>query len=164
MSRNDDNIDILGGILRRIGNFDPADFNENFTERLILQKTVYLMQTFGLNIGYRYSWYLRGPYSPALTRDAFSLIQRYDELPTIRFVSENAEDRFSQFLDFLNGHSHDEEWLEVVASIHFLFERSSNKDRELIWQRIKQKMPTLRRKTYDRCWDELEAMGLLGVE
>jgi len=44
-----------------------------FFERLILQKAIYLAQAGGINLGYHYQWYLHGPYSPALTRDAFSM-------------------------------------------------------------------------------------------
>ena len=48
---------------------DLADFNR----RLVLQKTVYLVQAAKVDLGYTFRWYLRGPYSPGLTRDAFSL-------------------------------------------------------------------------------------------
>jgi hypothetical protein len=45
----------------------------SFGHRLILQKTVYLAQACGVDLGYDFHWYLRGPYSPALTRDAFAV-------------------------------------------------------------------------------------------
>src|SRR5262245_35544812 len=56
-------LDALGHAL------DLADFDR----RLILQKTVYLVQAAGVHLGYSYRWYLRGPYSSELTRDAFAL-------------------------------------------------------------------------------------------
>src|SRR3989442_1336381 len=46
---------------------------DDFPSRLSLQKTIYLVQAAGVDLGYSYSWYLRGPYSSALTRDAFAL-------------------------------------------------------------------------------------------
>ncbi len=46
---------------------------ESFDDRMALQKTIYLCQQAGVHLGYRYNWYLRGPYSPDLTRDAFDL-------------------------------------------------------------------------------------------
>lgn len=45
----------------------------SFDHRLIIQKAVYLIQKAGLDLGYNFRWYLRGPYSSALTRDAFAL-------------------------------------------------------------------------------------------
>ena len=44
-----------------------------FDDRMAIQKAIYLCQEAGVHLGYRYSWYLRGPYSPDLTRDAFAL-------------------------------------------------------------------------------------------
>ena len=44
-----------------------------FDDRLILQKAVSILQQAGVELGYHFHWYLRGPYSPALTRDAFSI-------------------------------------------------------------------------------------------
>lgn len=46
-----------------------------FDDRLILQKVVYLLQESGLEMGYRYHWYLRGPYSTGLTDDAYFLVK-----------------------------------------------------------------------------------------
>jgi hypothetical protein len=46
----------------------------SFDDRLILQKAVYLAQAAGVELGYFFHWYLRGPYSPSLTRDAFAMV------------------------------------------------------------------------------------------
>jgi len=162
MSRIIDKVDILGGILHRIGNFNPSNFNSNFSDRLILQKTIYLMQAFGLQIGYGYNWYLRGPYSPALTRDAYKLIEKYDTLPTIRFVSSESEDIFSKFLDFIERHKTNGEWLEILASIHFLYRNSFNKNKENIWTKVKSKKSNLKKGRFDTCWNELVQIGLIG--
>ena len=37
---------------------------QTLEDRKIFQKAVYLGQLSGLDLGYRYSWYLRGPYPP----------------------------------------------------------------------------------------------------
>ena len=52
------------GIPVRVGQVD---------ERLLLQKGVYLLQEAGVHLGYRYRWYLRGPYSTGLANDVFFL-------------------------------------------------------------------------------------------
>lgn len=58
----------LGLALRDAG--IKVDMSE-FDRRLVLQKTVYLLQEAGVHLGYPYRWYLRGPYSPALADDLF---------------------------------------------------------------------------------------------
>ena len=46
---------------------------QEFDERLIVQKAIYLAQAAGVDRGYFFRWYLRGPYSPELTRDVFGI-------------------------------------------------------------------------------------------
>lgn len=50
----------------------PSDMG-SFETRLIMQKSVYLIQAKGFDLGYHFSWYLHGPYSRDLTADAYSL-------------------------------------------------------------------------------------------
>ena len=52
---------------------------ESFNDRLVLQKSVMLIQKAGVNLGYSYNWHLRGPYSPGLTSDAFAITPRTSE-------------------------------------------------------------------------------------
>jgi uncharacterized protein YwgA len=77
----------LGGILKRIGNYNPEMFESSFNDRLIFQKTIYLLQAFGLYLGYYFSWYIHGPYSTTLTRDGFALIDKYSERVHYAFLT-----------------------------------------------------------------------------
>lgn len=60
----------LGLVLRETG--VPVSVR-SFADRLIMQKTGYLLQQAGVSLGYHFSWYLRGPYSPDYTDDVFAL-------------------------------------------------------------------------------------------
>ncbi len=91
----------LNGVLNRIGNFDPSQFKDDFDSRLVLQKTIYLLQAFDLNLGYQFNWYLRGPYSPDLAHATYSLADCYDKEVVIEFSNTRAEERFGEFLRFL---------------------------------------------------------------
>jgi len=51
-----------------------------FDERLLIQKSVCTMQYAEVNLGYRFRWYLRGPYSTELTSDAFLLAGQKQQL------------------------------------------------------------------------------------
>ncbi len=121
-----DRVHSLGGILKRIENFRPERFEQSFDERLKLQKTIYLLQQgFGIHLGYRPNWYLRGPYSPNLARDGFALTERYKDIPEQWFSDRKLEARFQRFLDFIKPHGTDAEWLETAASILYLVKEMS---------------------------------------
>ena len=97
-----------------------------FTARKILQKKIYLFQLTGIDLGYRYNWYLHGPYSPALADDVFSLreeIEYDDEFNDYELNSETKE-KFGTLtkLEVLPEHQQTskDEWLELVASLHYL--------------------------------------------
>ncbi|PCJ55344.1 MAG: hypothetical protein COA73_13565 [Candidatus Hydrogenedentota bacterium] len=115
---------------------------ENFQKRLILQKSIYLLQKAGVKLGYSYSWYLRGPYSRGLTSDAFDMKDeintKYDDsvgwnlddnscsvIKNIQPLLTSAPDGFpsesttSEDQDFELAN-----WLELLASAHFLIDTS----------------------------------------
>jgi uncharacterized protein YwgA len=101
---------------------------EDFDHRLMLQKYVYIAQKLGLKLGYGYSMYIRGPYSPLLAEDYYRLEDYYssagktpkDYAPILLkgiFKDFNAD----KFLDVIKDK--DTSWLEVAATIMSLYER-----------------------------------------
>jgi len=153
--------DALGGLLKRIGNFEPAQFQSDFNARLILQKTIYLLEEFGLNIGYYFSWYLRGPYSPALARDAYAVAKSYSDVQVAKFADPSEEKKFCMFLAFIKPITEDYSLLEKVASIHFLFKvypHSSSKD---IFAKAKAKIPSLTFEEFEEISTILKKWNLL---
>jgi uncharacterized protein YwgA len=161
MSEDMDRVEVLGGLLRRIGNFGPRNFQKNFNDRLILQKTIYLMQEFDLYIGYEFNWYLKGPYSPSLTKDAFELVNSYKETTSINFIDPEAEERFQEFLNFINNHVKDEYWLEAIASIHYLRKNYPDWDKKRVNKEVKKKMPNIKSADFKEYWDYLLSYGLV---
>ena len=102
----------------------PADVGQ-LDDRKRIQKAVYLTQAAGLGLGYGFGWYLRGPYSTSLARDyyAMALELRLGEVaqtelradvltqlaPIQGIVNAPADVKLSQA-----------DWLELLASVHFL--------------------------------------------
>ena len=148
----------LGSILKRIGNYGKM---ETFTDRLRFQKKVYLMQAFGLNLGYRFSWYIRGPYSPSLTIDGFELRSYYDGIPEGRFVGQKHEDRFQEYLQFLADKRHDEDWLEIIASIHFLRRVHPGWPKNRILEKVQKKQSYFTKEMCEGGWQYLEEWDLI---
>jgi uncharacterized protein YwgA len=99
-----------------------------FAERLILQKATYLAQAAGVQLGYHYNWYLRGPYSPSLTRDAFAVadeVARNSDDLAGWSLDTTSKQRLRQLAPLLDKKRQDTEafarHLELLASIHFLW-------------------------------------------
>ncbi|MBN2272291.1 MAG: hypothetical protein JXN61_16895 [Sedimentisphaerales bacterium] len=98
-----------------------------FRDRLIMQKTVYLAQAAGVNLGYYYHWYLYGPYSPSLTRDEFAIAM---DISAGMDESEGwkLDDQSSKRLEDMRGIFADLDRdalarkLELLASVHFLID------------------------------------------
>jgi len=104
----------------------PTDLS-TFNQRFNVQKQIYLAQIAGVDLGYRYGWYLRGPYSQSLTRDAFAL---QDEISAGNAEHEDycladgvveklqkAKTLCNKPADFRGSA---DEWLELLASLHYL--------------------------------------------
>ena len=151
----------LGGILKRIGNYNPEMFESSFNDRLIFQKTVYLLQAFGLYLGYYFSWYIHGPYSTTLTRDGFALIDNYSEVPHVRFVEDKDDALFKTFLIFLGKRKNDADWLEILASIHILKRLYPTKNKNRIINKVMDKDPHFSREICEEAFEYLKKFGLI---
>ena len=101
---------------------------DTFDQRLIIQKMIYLAQAAGVDLGYYYRWYLRGPYSPDLTGDAFSiaaeLTSDFDESEGWSF-ERTSQQRLENLREWVPSGPDRQRarQLELWASVHFLVTR-----------------------------------------
>lgn len=153
---------VLGGLFKRIGNFNVESFTTSFEERLIFQKTIYLLQTFDLSINYNFSWYLRGPYSTGLTRMGYELVKTdQKEIRLVKFVDSAAEKRFQRFQEFIGRIKRNAKELELLASIHFIKKIYPNFSREQVIANVRERKSQLRIKKCLKAWDYLEKYSLV---
>jgi uncharacterized protein YwgA len=157
MSTLSKRVQVLGGLLRRLDSLEMSTFEG----RVVLQKTVYLLQAMGIFLGYRFNWYLYGPYSPELARHGFELAPFYRKLPPYEFGSDAHRSSFERFSKFLEGHRKDAIWLEAVASIHFQKKLKPSKPKEEILRDTVNKQPYFNLEICRDAWDALERAGLL---
>src|SRR5438132_7060300 len=155
---------VLGGVLKRIGHFEPRRFKRNFEQRLVTQKTIYLLQTFGLYLGYSFNWYLRGPYSPGLTRDAYSLAEIYQYVPSARFQNPNEEQRFEELQKMLKEVGNNSRFLELVASTHFVKRVNPELNTDDLFEEIVSRKHKTKRSEFDRAIELLEKYRVLETE
>lgn len=113
---------ILSRILKHLG--FVGVFMDDFDNRLKYQKLIYLTQNLGVGLGYGYSWYVRGPYSPALTRTLFHIKDNpelFNQAETIKLGNEEAViKRLEHLKSVLGSNFDDPNYLEVIASLHYL--------------------------------------------
>lgn len=101
---------------------------QRLNERKYIQKAIFLAQAAGVDLGYSYGWYLRGPYSPRLTRDYFALDEALtagdglgtEDVRLRKDVSERLHELRDLFqvpvgVDLLGA-----DWLELLASLRYL--------------------------------------------
>ena len=151
-------LDNLAGFVKTLENRGLLDFNilgeseEHFNNRLKIQKYVYLVKYYGLDMSYDYNTYLHGPYSQQLAWDYYSLAKnpgKYDN-------AMNATIR-DQFFELVGNR--DTEWFEVASTLLSLHEYF--RDRESLSNRtanMKERIPI---ETIQSVLNELEHLKLI---
>jgi len=147
---------------------------DNFTARKILQKKIYLLQLTGVDLGYRYNWYLKGPYCPALAGDAFGLkeeIKYDDEFNNYELNSDTKSkfDTLNRVAALPNDHpTTDDEWLELIASLHYLKHIAywGGKDKpkfDEVFEKLTQSKPRFadKKDLAEAAWKRLNDVGLI---
>ena len=114
LSKPLDAVLLVRNVLRRL---NAGEMN-TFEQRLKTQKVQYFAQIFGVSPYYDFNLYLRGPYSPFLARDLFSLEVTNQEYHFEKFTSNEMEARFSALNRFVSNKSIRE--LEVISTFHWL--------------------------------------------
>ena len=125
---------ILNSIWEKLGS--PS--LNSFSDRLILQKKVFLLQEMGLNTNYTFRKYLYGPYSSTLTKDSFK-VDIKKEMPS---DNEDQEEIFEKLKKLEEGHENDSSWFELLGTIVYL-KNKEGKSKEEIRQEISVEKPYL---------------------
>ena len=134
---------------------------DDFDDRLILQKTVYLAQAKGVHLGYYYKWYLHGPYCSSLTKDLYAIDTEgdYADEECARWnLDEESTARLKELIPLFEKSDTQElaRELELLASVHFLIERKQVPDKSP--DKIKDVLDL-----YDKGFSEEEVVHALGV-
>lgn len=147
----------LAGMLSRIEDATGNRFNpRSFDGRLRIQKVIYLLKSMGHPVAryYSYNMYLRGPYSPDLTRDYYQIIE--SEISSIDV--EINDDMLSVIRDAV---STGDSFLEAVATVHSIYKTNAPLgDRENIIRMARSIKPQLHHQ-YDAAWEFLIRKGLI---
>ena len=96
-----------------------------FVDKLEVQKITYLAQIQGIELGYDFEWYLRGPYCKQVSEDARAAAE--SELEGCQDMDAEQIDEFAKYI---KPHTEDAEWLEIAASLVYL-KRNHYEDHDL---------------------------------
>ena len=142
----------------------------SFSDRLLIQKKVYLAQKLGFDAGYHYRWYLHGPYSTALTSEIYEVIP--EGVNSINDYELNSS--ATTILDKVNelekhpscSESNLEcvEWYELIASIEYLKNQSSwliDKSKAGVLIRLKEDKPKYNDEQFELAWNVLVEYSLV---
>lgn len=94
---------------------------DNFEDKLVIQKVVYLLKLKGIEFSYPFNLYVRGPYSPSLTRDIYGHKKELIDLRSNEELSPSEKKVIQEFIDVMELRPAQ---LEVAATYaYFAFER-----------------------------------------
>jgi len=119
---------------------------DDFDSRLKLQKLSYLAWAVGLNYGLAFNWYVRGPYSPTLTRILFNA----RDLGTLQRervqLRENEKKAVRKLKRFLGKDISDPRSLELIASVWYFLPPGevTGKQKKEVIERVRAEKPELR--------------------
>ncbi len=129
---------------------------DTLSNRIIFQKTIYLLQELGLDVGYKFNWYIYGPYSSQLASDGFELEgkQETKDFSPIR-VKKSITSKFDKLID-----KNSSTWYEFLSSILFL--KNKKETKEKIFKQLAEHQSYLGDyETFEIAWKKLEVAGLI---
>ena len=146
---------------------DLSTFQSNFKKRLEFQKTTYLLQEAGADLGYRFGWYLHGPYSSSYADDAYSLAtlpkEYFDSIQ--ESVDENVLQKVRDLLDSIPTTKSKSYWLEILSCVHFVKKHSYPKvssKKQVVDYLLQMKGDRFSENEISRAYDLLQNKNFLG--
>lgn len=147
-------------VLRELGFGGAVDSIEH---RVEAQKLVFLAQQLGVGLGYSYNWYVKGPYSPSLTKSYYSAEWALGEESLAKFKLTEATEQAVQKILTAKGACPPAlsawRWLELLASVAYLKKVSCLTD-EKAKERIAAQKPHLV-ENFENSVDALRHVGII---
>ena len=87
---------------------------DSFDNKLAIQKITYLAQAYGIDLGYDFEWYLRGPYCKQVSDDAHTITD------STQVDAKMDGAKIAEFAKCIEKHMNDTDWLEIAGSLLYL--------------------------------------------
>ena len=149
----------IGLLAKDAGNFDA----DSYEGRITFQRTIHILQSFGIDLGYYYHWMLRGPYSMELAKDCHGVaeaVKNIHDIP-VEFRHEEDQTAYDNFKRFMEHRKDDPDQLDIATSIcHLHNEVGIGKEPALDLTAGKNERYGIRE--CRKVWDDLERYGVVG--
>lgn len=101
---------------------------ETFAQRKTIQKLVYFLEVFGVNLNFRFGWYLHGPYSSSVTHVLYDNSETLKMAPDSSALNADERGKIAELRSFLGDDILSPDLLELLVSIHFLLSTIKGSD------------------------------------
>ncbi len=125
-----------------------------YQHRLLLQKITYILGIKDKTFDYNFNWFVRGPYSPRLTREEYG----YRESETNELDDRDSKnvESIRSLMDIIN-----EPNLELFASVYYLMKEYGMKNFEDIYFKIHASKPWFEKNDVKAVFDKINQHRLL---
>ena len=118
----DDELKVIGKIFNMLG-FNDIDVNDN-DKHICYQKSIYLLQKFGISLGCGFGFYARGPYSREV-HYRLNKLQKYgnnfDDFKDVKFKNDDdISKRVYEFLELFGNKLKDPLYMEVFGTLLYI--------------------------------------------
>ena len=160
------NVGKLNTCLKELGGLQL----DSFVERKRLQKTIYFLQEFGVDLGYSLGFYVYGPYSSELTDDTYSVRRQMEQArDTIGYFDlsgdeKKAIEQTKRLLSELGKNSAEiAYWLELLSSLHFLWKYAyiKDKNKEKVFEKLEKRKHIRSKNDLETAWNYLVKYDLV---
>lgn len=104
--------------------------DRDYGSRFTIQKLAYLCKSMGIPLNYKFTLYLKGPYSTSLTQDYFQNPQSIENLETDYVFNENDLNILDKINEYVLTHpitnTYESEFLEAVSTVRYLKNKYSD--------------------------------------
>lgn len=94
---------------------------DSFEDKLVIQKTICLLELMGFKVGYSFSLYVRGPYSPDLTNDMYGHRAEVEGLRTNYELAKNEKQMLMQVSEVSDNL--DPTMLEIMSTYAYFIKK-----------------------------------------
>ncbi len=120
--------------LKEIG-FEPKI--DNFEKRIIIQKLIYLLKLKGVETEYKYSLYVRGPYSTTLAHELYDNKKNVEKLETTTHLNSEEKEKIKEVKQIFDSLA--VSLLEVAATYaYFAYDAQPKLDPSAATKKVKE--------------------------
>ncbi|MEK6843310.1 MAG: hypothetical protein AABY04_02385 [Candidatus Micrarchaeota archaeon] len=119
-------MDKIGKVISILKKLDYHPKIDSFKDRLVIQKTVSILESLDIKLGYEFSIHLRGPYCRELTEDIYENKTNVENLRTNFDLSAKEEIGVMKYKEVTEL---DPDYLEIISTyFHYLLKEVKNED------------------------------------